>query len=130
MGKLLVSAALSIMAAVMSGKTVAASMPSECLQKMHLAEGSSEMVQEATENVIRAAEAVMIESNGFVRFNTETLEFEAVPFDAEVYGADHIEYLALTLNTMGSAYQSLALYVELHLQNTLEAWDCIERRWP
>ena len=107
-------------AVVLTGITVsvpalAAGMPAECLGKLHLAKGSSKMVQEATKRVWRTSQDMMVLGNQMRSWNAET-------FDAERTGT--------VVNQAGSAQQHLAWVVEIHLKNTSAAFDCIARNWP
>ena len=112
MKRTLLTAATAIL---FTAPAYAAGMPAECLGKLHLAKGSSEMVQKATKRVWRTSEKMMILGNEMRSWNAETL-------DAERMGT--------VVNQAGSAQQHLAWVVEIHLKNTAAAFDCISRNWP
>lgn len=113
--------------AVLTASAAQATMPSECLQKLHSAEVTSEMAQEAIKRVYLSSEKMMIVSAEMLTFN-EDFEFVRNPeWDIETW--DVVNFSSV-VNTAGSDFQHLAYVTEIHLGNTTEAFDCIARNWP
>ena len=94
---------------------LASGMPAECLGKLHLAEGSAQMVQEAAKRVWQTSQDMM-------NLGYEMRSWNAKTFDAERTGE--------VINLAGSAQQQLAWVSEIHTKNTGEALDCILNNWP